>query len=216
MNDQAALREEMVKTGRLLVRKGLVKGTGGNISVRTARGFLVTPSGMDYDLLTADDIVEMDLCGRVLSGERTPSIENRMHLAVLAVRNDVNAVVHVHSTFATAFACARRELDVANDNQSAVFGGPVAVAAYAPIGTQELADNVVKALGNEGLGVLLSNHGSLCVGGSVAEALFRCEMLEEFAKVALLSQVIGGAVSLTDEQARSEAEDLKTRYGQKT
>ena len=215
MDDAALLREEIVKTGRLLVQKGLVKGTGGNISARTARGFLITPSGMDYDLITADDIVEMDFCGQVLSGKRTPSIENRMHLAVLAARREVNAVVHVHSTFATAFACARRELAVSNDNQSAVFGGPVPVAAYAPIGTQTLAANVVKALGNKGTGVLLANHGSLCVGGSVAEALLRCEMLEEFAKVTLLSEVIGGAVPLTEEQTRSEADDLKTRYGQK-
>lgn len=214
MADEQGIRAEILETGRLLLARGLVKGTGGNISVRTAKGFLITPSGMDYNLMTAEDLVEMDFAGRVLDGCRKPSIENRMHLAILVARRDINSVVHVHSTFAAAFACARRPLPVSNDNQSAVFGGTVPVAAYAPIGTGELAANAVKALG-DGCGVLLANHGSLCVGSCASEALFRCEMLEEFAKVSLLAEIAGGAVVLSGEQTRSEAEDLKKRYGQK-
>ena len=214
MDEETKIKEAILKTGRLLLVKGLVRGTGGNISVRSGDGFIITPSGMAYDSMEAEDLVKLDFHGQVISGSRKPSIENRMHLAILAARGDINFVVHVHSTFATAFACARRSLAVSNDNQSAVFGGTVAVAEYAPIGTEELAANAVAALGN-GTGVLLANHGSLCVGVSAEEALFRCEMLEEFAKVALLAEIAGGAVPLTDEQARSEAEDLQRRYGQK-
>lgn len=213
MND-IELREEIIRTGVLLLEKGLVKGTGGNISARTERGFLITPSGMDYRALCAGDIVELDLSCRVICGARTPSVEKGMHAAILAARPDVRAIVHVHSTFAAAFACARRPLEVSNDNQAVIFGGAVPVADYAPIGTAALAANAVSALGC-GAGVLLANHGALCVGGPVSEALFRCEMLEEFAKVSLFAALAGGAVPLGADAARSEAEDLRTRYGQK-
>ena len=141
MANEADIRKEIIKTGILILEKGLVQGTGGNISRRTEKGILITPSGMDYRTLTCEDIVLLAPDGKVLEGTRVPSIERSLHLRIYRSRADINAVIHTHSVYATAIAAARQPLCPITDNQVAVFGGTVPVADYAPIGTQELAEN---------------------------------------------------------------------------
>ena len=213
MVNEADIRKEMIKTGILILERGLVQGTGGNISRRTEKGILITPSGMDYRTLTCEDIVLLAPDGKVLEGTRVPSIERSLHLRIYRSRADINAVIHTHSVYATAIAAARQPLCPITDNQVAVFGGTVPVADYAPIGTEELAENTSRALA-DGAGVLLSNHGALCVGRELSEALMRCEMLEVFSKIYILAKTVGGGAALTDEQVRCETEDLRKRYGQ--
>lgn len=213
MEDSLKLREEIIKTGILLVDKNLVQGTGGNISARTEEGFLITPSGMSYQKLIPEDIVTMDYSGKVLEGSRKPSVECNMHRMIFAVRPDISAIVHTHSTYATSVAAARKALEPITDNQIAVFGGTVPIAEYGPIGSEILARNAVVGLAN-GFGLLLSNHGALCVGKTLEEALVRCEMLEIFSKIFLISQLAGGGVVLCSESVRTEAEFLKKHYGQ--
>ncbi|HPX03597.1 MAG TPA: class II aldolase/adducin family protein [Synergistaceae bacterium] len=213
MANEADIRKEIIKTGILILEKGLVQGTGGNISRRTEKGILITPSGMDYRTLTCEDIVLLAPDGKVLEGTRVPSIERSLHLRIYRSRADINAVIHTHSVYATAIAAARQPLCPITDNQVAVFGGTVPVADYAPIGTEELAENTSRALA-DGAGVLLSNHGALCVGRELSEALMRCEMLEVFSKIYILAKTVGGGAALTDEQVRCETEDLRKRYGQ--
>ena len=213
MANEADIRKEIIKTGILILEKGLVQGTGGNISRRTEKGILITPSGMDYRTLTCEDIVLLAPDGKVLEGTRVPSIERSLHLRIYRSRADINAVIHTHSVYATAIAAARQPICPITDNQVAVFGGTVPVADYAPIGTEELAENTSRALA-DGAGVLLSNHGALCVGRELSEALMRCEMLEVFSKIYILAKTVGGGAALTDEQVRCETEDLRKRYGQ--
>ena len=213
MANEADIRKEIIKTGILILEKGLVQGTGGNISRRTEKGILITPSGMDYRTLTCEDIVLLAPDGKVLEGTRVPSIERSLHLRIYRSRADINAVIHTHSVYATAIAAARQPLCPITDNQVAVFGGTVPVADYAPIGTEELAENTSRALA-DGAGVLLSNHGALCVGRELSEALMRCEMLEVFSKIYILAKAAGGGIVLSDEQVRCEADDLRKRYGQ--
>ncbi|MDO5562709.1 MAG: class II aldolase/adducin family protein [Synergistaceae bacterium] len=214
MVPNVVLRERIISSCLSLVKKGLIQGTGGNVSVRTERGFLITPSGMDYEKLVPEDIVEMDFDGNVIDGNRTPSIERLMHLTILKARPDVNAVIHTHSIHATAVAAARRGIRPITDNQVAAFGGPIPVAKYAPIGTEQLALNVAKALGT-GNGVLLANHGVVCTGANLSDALLRCEMAESFAKIFILSQAVGGGIELSQGDVETESADLKNRYGQK-
>jgi L-fuculose-phosphate aldolase len=214
MTNKSDLKNAIIKTGIYLLENKLVKGTGGNISARTDAGFLVTPSGMDYNHLTPEDIVEMDLTGKILSGKRVPSIEKEMHRAVYLKRSDVGAIVHVHSTYATSVAAARKSLPAITDNQVAVFGGTVNIADYGPIGSSVLARNVTSALGGYGMGVLLSNHGALCVGKTLDEALFRCEMLEEIAKIYVMAKLLGGGIPLNKSEIDFESADLRKRYGQ--
>ncbi|MDL2297600.1 class II aldolase/adducin family protein [Synergistaceae bacterium OttesenSCG-928-D05] len=208
------LKRKVIEIGRALVTKGLVLGTGGNISIRTEKGFLVTPSGMDYFMLRPGDLVALDLECRVLDGDRKPSIEKNLHAAILAARPDVRAVIHTHSECCTAVAACRKALPAATDNQVAYFGGEVPVADYAPIGTETLAKNAARALG-DGCAVLLANHGAVCVGATLEEAFLRCEMLESFSRIFIYAQMAGGCVAIEKEDARREYLDLKERYGQR-
>lgn len=213
MKNEAEVRKNIINTGIMLLEKGLVQGAGGNISCRVENGILITPSGMDYRKLFCEDIVMLDTEGNVLDGSRKPSIEKSLHLKIYKTRENVGAIIHTHSVYATAMAAARVPLFPITDNQVALFGGTVPVADYAPIGTDELAENASRALAC-GQGVLLSNHGALCTGSDLPEALMRCEMLEIFSKIYIMAKAAGGGIVLTDEQVKCEAEDLRNRYGQ--
>lgn len=207
------IRKEIINTGILLSEKGLIQGTGGNISCLTEKGILITPSGMDYGVLVPEDLVLLDPEGKVIEGARKPSIEKEMHMKIYQSRKDIKAVIHTHSLYATALAAARQPLCPITDNQVALFGGTVPIADYAPIGTEELAQNAAGTLAC-GSAVLLSNHGALCVGKDLDEALTKCEMLEIFSKIYIIAKAAGGGVVLSDEQVRCEADDLRKRYGQ--
>lgn len=208
------IRADIIATAREMLEKGLVQGTGGNFSVRCAKGFIITPSGMDYAALAPEDLPKLSLDGEVLEGGRRPSIERELHRAVYSARADAAAVIHTHSVYATAAASLRRPLPVLTDNQAVLFGGEIPVAEYAPIGTSELARSAVGALGSGG-GVLMANHGVLCVGSSLKEAALRCGMLEIFAKIFFLTQSCGGGVPLTREEADRISADVAGRYGQR-
>jgi len=213
--EQEFLKKEIIKYGNLLIEKGLVTGTGGNISVRVGKELMmVTPSGMAYDQLISEDLVMLDLEGNIVEGKRKPSIEVNMHRAILKARSDVNAVIHTHSVYATAIAVTRQDFPPVIDAMAIVFGGGVKTAGYARVGTQELAANVVEALGNKPA-ALLANHGAVGVGKSLAGALDICELLEASAKSYIYASMIGKPVILAEDLIKAEQEDMDTRYGQK-
>lgn len=213
MNENNAKRE-IIETARAMLAKGLVQGTGGNFSVRCARGMIITPSGMDYNALTPDDLPVLSFGGEVLEGIRKPSVESGLHAEIYRRRPDVNAVIHTHSVCATAAAALRAPMPALTDNQAVLFGGAVPCAGYAPIGTEQLARSVAGALAS-GCGVLLANHGALCACASLAEAALKCEMLEIFAKIYFLTALRGGGVPLTPDEIKTESTDMARRYGQK-
>ena len=155
--DENAAKREIIETARAMLAKGLVQGTGGNFSVRCARGMIITPSGMDYGALTPDDLPVLSLGGEMVEGFRKPSVERELHAEIYRRRPDVNAVIHTHSVYATAAAALRAPMPALTDNQAVLFGGPVPCAEYAPIGTEKLARSAAQALGC-GCGVLLANH----------------------------------------------------------
>ncbi|MFZ5754512.1 MAG: class II aldolase/adducin family protein, partial [Bacillota bacterium] len=105
-------KEELIHTGKELVDLGLVAATWGNISIRLPKnqGVLITPSGMDYYNINPEDLVVLDLQGKVLEGERKPSSEKLLHLTIYRHRPDVQAVVHTHSPYATAYAVVRKPI----------------------------------------------------------------------------------------------------------
>ena len=105
-----ALRDELIATARRMSELGLAPGTTGNVSVRTTRGFLITPSGLPYDQLRTDDLVAIALDGTVRPGQRAPSTEWQLHRDLLAARPDAHAIVHTHSLFCTTVACLRRPI----------------------------------------------------------------------------------------------------------
>lgn len=207
---------EIIHYGNLLLSSGLVIGTGGNISTRVPGqdAFLITPSGIPYPEIQADDIVMLDLAGKKLAGTRTPSIERHLHRLIYLARPDVNAVIHTHAVFTAAIAATRQEFLPILDTFVAVFGGGLKTADYASIGTEELARNAVAALGPRN-GVLLANHGAVCTGKDLAQAFSNSEFLEASAKTYIFAHLIGRPVVLPPEIVEREAQDLAERYGQR-
>jgi len=164
------LRDELIATARRMSELGLAPGTTGNVSVRTARGFVVTPSGMAYDQLRGDDAVAIDLDGTIRPGQRVPSTEWRLHRDILAARPDVHAIVHTHSLFCTSVSCLRRPIPAIHYMIVLAGSDEIPCADYATFGTAELAASVVRALGR-GRACLMANHGMVALGDSLAAAL---------------------------------------------
>jgi L-fuculose-phosphate aldolase len=164
------LREELIATARRMSELGLTPGMSGNVSVRTATGMLVTPSGMPYSELVPDDAVEMKLDGSMRAGQRTPTSEWQLHRDILGARPDVGAIVHTHSLFCTTIACLRR--DIPAIHYMVVLAGSDAIpcAEYATFGSAELAVNAVAAL-RGGNACLLANHGMVALGETLGHAL---------------------------------------------
>lgn len=147
----AKIKADVLQAGRVLLDKGLVAGTWGNISARIPETSLiaVTPSGKGYYDITVDDIVIVSSAGTVYEGNLKPSSELPLHLAIYQARMDVQAIVHTHSIFASACAVAHKSIPPIIEDLVQLNGGGVDVASYALPGTETLAQNVVKALNNK-------------------------------------------------------------------
>lgn len=183
--DEGALRQEICMWGRSMFERGLSSGSSGNLSARLDTGYLVTPTGSCPGFLEPERLSLLDDAGELVSGE-TPTKELPMHLAVYRARPVAKAIVHLHSTYATALSCLE-PLDPNNvldpvTPYSSMQMGRVAQVGYGPPGTQELADLVgVKAADHAAL--LLANHGAVVSAATFRAAVFAAEELEETAKL---------------------------------
>ena len=179
-------RESIVTMGKELIERKLVAGSWGNISVKIADGvYAVTPSGRGYANQKPEDIVIVDDACNSLDGELTPSSESKLHTAIYNACPEAKAIIHTHSIYASALAAMRKPVHAIIEDIVQIIGGRVECAEYALPGTQELADNAVKAM-NGRKGVLLANHGAVCWGKDLADALMVCEILEKAAKIAII------------------------------
>ncbi len=183
------LKEDVIRTGLRAQREGLCKHRSGNFSIRDAEtGYLViTPSGVDREALRPDDIIVMDMDGRVvenLSGLR-PSSESLMHIEIYRARPDVRAIVHTHSKYAVVFAVLGRPIppfvyemmDLNNPSQN------IPVAPYGRPGTRELAVNTAEAL-KAADAVLMQSHGAVAVDASdIDGAYLKACYIEELAEM---------------------------------
>ena len=196
-----------------MVTKGLTTGTGGNISIfdKEKKYFAISPSGIDYFETKPEDVVIMDLDGKVVDGIRKPSSEWMMHLIFYKKRDDVEAVVHTHSRFASTISCMRWEIPALH-YYVAFAGKTIPCAEYASYGTQELADNAFEGMG-EGKAALLANHGLITIGRSVKEAFLIAEMSEEMAEYYYRTKSIGEPVLLDEKEMENMLVRFKS-YGQ--
>jgi L-fuculose-phosphate aldolase len=187
--DERELRCDIVEVGRRLYARGLIGGNEGNISVREGDTLLVTPAGVCKGFLSPEMIVRTDLDGRPLGGGRA-STEILMHTAVYRRRNDVTAVVHAHPPTATGFAAAGIPLDRPLIAEAVVTLGAVPIIPYGQPSTSELAKNVGDAI-CASHALLMANHGAITVGDSLSRAWERMETVEQLAKVALVTRILG-------------------------
>jgi len=178
------LRRKVARAARRMAELGLVRGSSGNVSVRWGDIILITPTGIVYEHLHPPQVIAIDLAGRVVSGIGAPSSEWRMHVAIYRAREDVRAIVHTHSPYATA-ASFRARLPMGHDEGKLLFGEEIPISRHAPPGTWQLAEAVAEALG-QGKAVLIARHGAVAVGRTLTEALFLAEKLEEVAQLDLL------------------------------
>jgi L-ribulose-5-phosphate 4-epimerase len=213
---ECALREDVVQCGLKLLENQLVTMTMGNVSEinRTSGLIAIKPSGIEYPLIKAADVVILDMDGKIVDGKLTPSSEWPMHIAVYKARADVNAVVHTHSAYATAFAITWQEIPVTTSELAAIVGGSVQVAEFAGAGTHELGAAAVKALGPRDA-VLLRNHGVLAVGATMARALYAAAAAERAARLACFASDIGKIHTLPEDEQMRERSIWLHSYGQK-
>ncbi len=208
------IKKQVYETAVEIYTSKLVTGTWGNVSHRLEEDHLIiTPSGMDYNTLTPEDMLVVDDTGQVIEGKYKPSVETPMHIAIYKARPEVKAIVHVHSPYATAFAVANQPIPVILEETAQVIGHPVKVADYALCGSEELADAVTKCITGQEKAVLLANHGLVALGASTKEALKICFIAEKTAMIALYARQLGSINVLSAEETAILNEKFKS-YGQ--
>ena len=223
MTGPTGLREAVVATARALHRFGLAEGTSGNISVRSGsassgsarsgEGFFITPTGVPYEGLGAEQIVEVGVEGIVVQAQTCrPSSEWRIHRDIYRCRPEIGAVIHTHSPNATALACCRRGIPPFHYMVARAGSAGIPCAPYATFGTQLLSDHVLGAL--EGRrACLMANHGVTAIGADLDQALEVAREVEYLAKIYGLALQNGRPVLLSAEEMQDVQRRFRT-YGQ--
>lgn len=193
-------RTEIVEHLKMLITHGLTKGTGGNISVYNPKLKLmaISPSGMDYFKLTAEDIVVMDLEGNIVDGKRKPSSEYEMHSIFYRERKDILSVVHAHSPYASVLACLNWDIEPCSYLIGSA-GRNVRCTKYETFGTEELAQSALEGM-KDRYAVLLGNHGLLAGGADLPAAFDTAEEIEFCAEIYYKCKTVGEPVLLSKEQ----------------
>lgn len=205
-------RRQIVDYGKKLIEHGLTKGTGGNISVynRDKQLFAISPSGLSYQETKPHDVVVLNLAGEIVEGERKPSSELEMHRIFYEQREDIHAVVHTHSPFATTVSALQWDLPAAS-YLVAFAGKNVRCAEYATFGTRELAEKAFEAM-KDRKAVLLANHGLLAGAENLEQAFNIAEEIEYCAEIFVRARSIGEPVIIHDSEMERLIEKFQT-YG---
>ncbi|MCX5493446.1 class II aldolase/adducin family protein [Kaistia dalseonensis] len=212
MQDEAALRREMVDICRRMNATGLNQGTAGNLSIRSGDGLLITPSALPYDEMEPDDIVAMGFDGRY-QGPRRPSSEWRFHRDILARRTDVDVVLHCHSVHATALACHHRAIPSFHYMTCVAGGTTIRCAPYATFGTQALSDHAIAAL-EDRTACLLGQHGQIALGKTLKQALWLANEVETLARIYIHALALGEPPVLSDAEMENVMLQMRLRgYG---
>ena len=197
------LRAEVARYAKKMVASGLVRAAQGNLSARDPQTGLIciTPSGMDYDLVAAEDILVIDDQGAVVEGapDHRPSVETPLHTLILRRRSDIHCVMHTHSLYATAFGVVYEPLPIVLAESALCLGGVVPIAPYQMSGTPEFAELVAETLG-EGNAVIWGNHGAMVVGPSLGATFSAAHALEDGAHVYALARQLGTPVPLPPDE----------------
>lgn len=206
-----AVRRAIIAGVRSFAGLGLGVGSAGNISVRVPGGLLITPTGVPYAELRPADIVTLDEDGAVRAGRLVPSSEWRFHCDILRTRPDAGAVVHVHSTFAAAVACTRRDIPAFHYMVAVAGGDSIRCARYATFGTAALSRHALRALDGR-RACLLANHGQIALGADLADALAMAREVEELARQYWIAQQLGRPVLLGRAEMNTVLEKFR-HYG---
>jgi L-fuculose-phosphate aldolase len=193
------VRHEVIGTCLQLADKGYLAGTGGNVACRIDdEHFAITPSASDYYTMTADDICVLRLNDLVqVAGDRRPSVEHKLHANLFRARLDCRASIHTHQPVASAYTLLGRDLEIHRPALQAVLGTKAVWVGYAPSGTGWLASKLRRRQRPGVNAYLLGNHGVVCSGTSLEDAVRRVEALEDacsdFFREAIRKRQVSGA-----------------------
>ena len=211
------LRADLVAQHDTLLRYHLVVWTGGNVSARVPGEdrFLIKPSGVDYDHLTAADMVLCDLDGNVLEGNHAPSSDTAAHAYVYRNMPHVGGVVHTHSTYATAWAARAEAIPCVLTAMADEFGGEIPVGPFAIIGDDSIGRGIVETLGgHRSRAVLMQNHGVFTIGRDARDAVMAAVMAEDVARTVHIARQLGEPVAIPQEAIDALFARYQNVYGQ--
>lgn len=209
-----ALREQVWRANLALPANHLVTWTSGNVSGRDPGTGLVVikPSGVLFEELTPENMVIVDMDGKVVEATLGPSTDTASHLSIYKHRPDVNGIVHTHSNYATAFAAVGKSIPVCLTAIADEFGTAVPCAGYVRIGDQEIGEEVVRCIGTSPA-ILMKQHGVFTIGATVLKALKAAVMVEDIARTVWLAMQIGQVEELPPDEIAANYERYQNRYG---
>jgi L-ribulose-5-phosphate 4-epimerase len=205
-------RQQIIDCGIALDRYRLISLSGGNVSMRIGEHILVTPSGMSYETLEPQDVVVMDPKGKVIEGERHPSVDTVALLHIYTNMPEVNAVIHTHQPYATAVGLVMDELPAFCTTLVNATLGAVTVAPYSSAASLDMGVKTVENIGDK-RAVILRNHGVVTVGPTLKDALYAAVYLEDACRSYCAARVMGTPRTLTPSQVEEAVESFR-HYGQ--
>ena len=210
-----SLRQEVYRLHLELPRHNLVVWTSGNVSGRDLETGLVAikPSGVRYDDLTPENMVIVDLEGKVVEGPLKPSSDADAHLYIYRHRPDIMGVVHTHSTFATAFAAVGMPIQVYLTAMCDEFGGPVPCGDYAKVGRNEIGQEILRSIGDSPA-ILMKNHGVFTIGKSPQAAVKAAIYVEDSARTVFYALQLGTPQEIPPEEVTRAHRRYREEYGQ--
>jgi D-3-phosphoglycerate dehydrogenase len=200
--DLFSKKKQILEVCIKLLKDGHVIGSAGNVSMRVLYNkqelILITPSNVRYNHMKPEDILTINLEGKVIEGERNPSVEKHLHLGIYKARDDVNAIIHSHGIYSTILSTLKLSLPPVIEELVPYLGGEIICAEYGEAGTEELAQSVVKSLENKNA-VLLANHGNICCGSHLDGAYIVLRYLERGAKIYYLAKLLKDPTMLPED-----------------
>lgn len=207
-------KKEVINAGIKLDRYGLIALSGGNVSLKVDEDrVLVTPSGMIYEELEIDDIILMDLSGKVIEGTRKASVDTKALLYIYNNMPEINAVIHTHQPYATALGLVQEEFKCNLTTLANATKGSVSVCPFSSAASEQMGIEAVENL-NGKLAVILKNHGVITVGNSLKQALYSCVYLEEAAKTYCIAKSMSDNVAMMTAEQIEQAVKIFDYYGQ--
>ncbi len=210
-----ALRQKIWSLHAELPRNNLVTWTSGNISGRDPQTNLVVikPSGVMYPDLTPENLVILDLNGKIVEGVLKPSSDTATHLYIYRYRPDVNGIVHTHSPYATAFAAVGKPIPPVLTAICDEFGGEIPLGGFAPIGDEAIGEEVVHSIGNSPV-ILMQNHGVFAIGETPKAAVKAAVLVEDAARTVYLAMHLGELIPIPPEMVARLHKRYVEQYGQ--
>jgi L-ribulose-5-phosphate 4-epimerase len=209
------IREEVYRLHLELPKNHLVAWTSGNVSSRDPETGLVVikPSGIMYEDLSPENMVVVNLDGKVVEGSYKPSSDTATHLYIYRHMKDVGGIVHTHSTFATAFAAVGKPIPPYLTAICDEFGGPIPVGGFALIGGEQIGEEVVRSIVSS-KAILMQNHGVFTIGKNARAALKSAVYVEDAARTMFYAFQLGEVVPIPPDQVAKLHKRYTEDYGQ--